>query len=142
MKRILKTPQQVEKFSLELNKLMTDKGLMVEVKEYKPPRTLTQSAKLHAMLADLALWEQVTPAAMKSFIKTLEFWPVEAVKGKYVPMSEADLTRDQESEIIEMLYVIAAQELEPSGFKWTDEIGDNDESNTSRNGNNVHSGKF
>ena len=122
MKRVLKTAQQVEYFSLELKRQMTDKGLMVEVKEFKPPRTLSQSAKIHAMLADLAFWEQITPAAMKSFIKTLEFWPVEAVKGKYIPMSEADLTREQESDIIEHLYMIAAQELEASGFKWSDDL--------------------
>jgi hypothetical protein len=95
-------------------------AVTVEIKKWVPPRSLKQNRKVHAMFDDLA--DFTGDKNIKAWIKTLAFWPevyVEhAGQGQMVPKSEADLSRDEETEVIQHLYLIGA---ELPGFEWSRE---------------------
>lgn len=100
--------------------LLMQTAATVEIKKWVPPRTLKQNRKVHAMFDDLA--DFTGDKNIKAWIKSLAFWPevyVEhAGQGQMVPKSEADLTRNEETEVIQHLYLIGA---ELPGFEWSRE---------------------
>lgn len=123
MKRVARNLDQLKALFRILQEI-PEQGWLIQWTPYKPPRTLSQSKKLHAMMGDMAEFTGVTN--MKGFIKTLEFWPTVGVLQfgvhRNAPKSEADLSKEEESEIIEALYALAAQHLEPLGFIWSEPV--------------------
>ncbi len=89
-----------------------DKPHLIEIKPYKPPRSLPQNAKLHSMIRDLAEHTGYSEAEMKDVIKA-EFMPVKAVEiGQRIldiPLSTTELTRELMSELIEHVYQLGAE---------------------------------
>ena len=117
MKRVIKTYDQLVQIFREIRPFVEIEPLMVEYGSWKPPRTLSQSRKVHAMINDLGSF--CGEKNMKGFIKSLEFWPTEIVEQlglqKVCPKSEAKLEREEEAIVIEHLYMIGA---ELPGFEW------------------------
>ena len=97
-----------------------DGAIMVEWKEHKPPRTMKQSRKIHAMMNDLGNF--TGDSNMKGWIKGMDFWPTVYIEhfgdAKIVAKSEAVLTKEEESIIIERLYQIGTM---LPGFEWSHE---------------------
>ena len=117
MKRVCKNYDQLVSFFKECRPFVELEPLMMSWEGWQPPRTLSQSRKVHAMIDDLGNF--CGERNMKSFIKTMEFWPTEIIEfngdQKEVPKSEANLTKEEEAMVIEHLYMIGA---ELPGFEW------------------------
>ncbi len=83
-----------------------DGAIMVEWKEHKPPRTMKQSRKIHAMMNEMGGF--TGDENIKMWIKGMDFWPTEYKEHfgepKIVAKSEASLSKEEESIIIERLY--------------------------------------
>lgn len=120
MKRVIRSYEQlVEAFKEQRTYLKDFGALNCWFEEHKPPRTAKQSRKVHAMFGDIA--DFTGDKNIKQFIKGLEFWPEVYVEhfgqGKFVPKSESDLSREEESVVIEHLYLIGSQ---LPGFIWNE----------------------
>lgn len=118
MRRVVKNMRDLTDVVRRLEEI-PEQGWLVEYKVYQPPRTKCQNRKVHAMFSDLA--DFTGDKDIKAFIKELNFWPTEIATqfGVQVerPMSESKLTREQESDVIEHLYMLGA---ELPGFEWSD----------------------
>lgn len=95
-------------------------AMLVEFKKYVPPRTHPQRKKLHAMIGDLA--EFTGDSNMKEWVKGMSFWPEVYIEhagvAKTVPKSEALLSKEESSNVIEHLYVVGSQ---LPGFEWSED---------------------
>ena len=121
MKHVVRSALQFETYTLpKIREAIETYPITVEWKEYKPPRTLSQNRKVHAMLTDLANF--TGDKNIKQWIKQMEFWPQVYVEhfgqGKTIPKSEADLEREESSIVIDHLYMIGA-DLTEHGFMWS-----------------------
>jgi len=109
----------IEKMRVGFAKLGDNPAMLVEFKKYVPPRTDPQRKKLHAMIGDLA--EFTGDSNMKEWVKGLSFWPDVYIEhagvAKTVPKSEALLSKEESSVVIEHLYVIGSQ---LPGFEWSE----------------------
>lgn len=97
-----------------------DSDKPLEVKRVEPGRTVDQQAKLHALISEIAISAGVGPDWFKqSFLKRdcegiWPYWPTKLERNRQgdkvaVPKSEAKLTKREESELIERLYVLGAE---------------------------------
>ncbi len=111
MKRVISNQTQLHNMHTEMTDALAElvrgeKKMMVEFKPFKPPRTRSQSRKIHAMMSELGGFTGYDD--MKGYIKTLNFWPTQYKEGfgeaHFVPKSETALTKEEESIIIERLY--------------------------------------
>ena len=126
MRRVVRNAQQMTNLADEIVGWMNarapdeENAVMVEYKPYKPPRTMKQSRKIHAMFGDIGQF--TGDSNIKGWVKSLSFWPTEykehAGQGQVVPKSEAHLTKAEEIIVIEHLYLIGA---ELPGFQWGDD---------------------
>lgn len=104
-------------------------AITIEWRKHQRPRTRRQSKRLHAMLRDLAIF--LDEPDMKGIVKNLDIWPREErlklffkedgssyKKTVMQPKSEADLSIEEESLIIELLFKIGS-ECGPQ-FYWSD----------------------
>ena len=123
MRRVIRSESQLRDL-LDTLKAIPEHGWLISWDVYKPPRTLSQSRKIHAMINDLSDFTGIKD--FKGYVKTMEFWPQESVvqfgKRTWKPKSEADLSKVEESAIIENLYALAALHLAPIGFEWSEPV--------------------
>ena len=119
MKFVARNQHQLDDIVSRIRTMVEAHAVTVDYRKWIPPRTGKQNRKVYAMLDDLAAF--TGDRNIKSWIKAMEFWPdvwVEhAGEGRMVPKSEADLSRDEESEVIEHLYIIGG---ELPGFEWSE----------------------
>lgn len=106
----------VEELMDDLDK--TNQGLLLEWDEYSPPHSRGQQKKFYVMCRDLALF--TGEEHIKDLVKATDIWPKvekehvfwKMLDGEQVPRrkitmdpkSEADLSREEESLIIELLF--------------------------------------
>ena len=123
MKRVIRSNVQLANIYDEMleglqDLLKADKSMIIEFKPFKPPRTLSQSRKIHAMMNEIGAF--TGDENIKMWIKNMDFWPTEYKEHfgdpKIVPKSEASLSRGEESIIIERLYQLATM---LPGFEFT-----------------------
>lgn len=132
MKLVCRNTEQLETIVLrrlrEMLHQYPDRGILIDVEEHKPPRTGRQNRKFHAMCRDLGQFTGEDD--MKGAIKSTDIWPkvkvwktrvngdkLERVQ-EWVPKSESKLTKAEESEIIDLIYALAAS---LPGFEWSHE---------------------
>lgn len=101
VKQVVKTADALWKvFSRISQDLGSDfeRPQLVEVKDYKPPRSLSQNARLHCMIRALADFCGYSESEMKLWLK-IEHGPKKRVQvgdsDKIVPMSTVDYNRAQ-----------------------------------------------
>ncbi|MDB4351956.1 recombination protein NinB [Porticoccaceae bacterium] len=119
MKLVIRSSQQLRELFHKIEGFASGEGLLIDYKPYKPPRSLLQSRKLHAMIGELN--DFTGRKNMKDFVKQLDFWPKVTMQDlgvAIVPKSEADLSKAEESDIIEGIYAMVALHLQPLGFEW------------------------
>ncbi len=119
---IRKNTPQAANFYDRLLEALKEGDMMVDLKPHKPPRTRSQSRKLHAMITQIG--DETGDSNMKAAIKQMDFWPQVYTepfgqKPMIVPKSEADLRKEEESDIIERLYQLSAEYL-PADFKFNE----------------------
>ena len=86
------------------------KPMQLVITQFRRRRTTAQQSKIHPMLRDLANHNDVTEGQMKDWAKGLPCWPGEerTLHGEreWLAKSEAQLTVEEESEIISRLQAI------------------------------------
>ena len=98
-----------------------EKPQLLEIKPYKPPRTLEQNAKYHAMCRELAEFVGHTESDIKEYMK-LEYGPKKPFgvgswqESKYIPKGVSQYSKEEASMMIEHLYRIGAE----LGFAFSD----------------------
>ena len=111
MKRVISNQTQLHAMHTEMTDALAElvrgeKKMMVEFKPFKPPRTRSQSRKIHAMMNEMGGF--TGDENIKMWIKGMDFWPTEYKEHfgdpKIVAKSEASLSKEEESIIIERLY--------------------------------------
>lgn len=122
MKRVVRTREQLIAAFREQQAYLNEHGaLNCWFEKFKPPRTRKQNRKVHAMFDDLA--DFIGDKNIKGWIKTMDFWPTEIKtyfgEEREVPKSEADLEREEESIVIEHLYMLGN---ELPGFTWNEKV--------------------
>ena len=95
-----------------------EKPQLVTVEDYKPPRSLTQNAKLHVMIRTLADKVGYSESELKDWFKhefgpqkRLEFegkWGV-GQRVKVIPKSTTEYTREEMAQMIEHVDRICAE---------------------------------
>ncbi len=97
-----------------------EKPYLIEIKPYKPPRTLPQNARFHAMINELAKEIGYSASDLKDWLK-LEYGPKKyfVFQGieKDIPMSTADYNKVQMIDMIGHLERIGAE----IGFVFSDQ---------------------
>ena len=114
MKYVIRSIPQAATFYDRLLDALKEGDQMVDLKPHVAPRTRSQSRKLHVMIS--AIGDETGDSNMKAAIKQMDFWPQVYIepfgqKPMIVPKSEADLSKQEESDIIERLYQLAAEYL-------------------------------
>ena len=114
MKHVIRSIPQAANFYDRLLDALKEGDMLVDLKPHVAPRTRSQSRKLHAMITQIG--DETGDSNMKAAIKQMDFWPQVYAepfgqKPMIVPRSEADLTKEEESDIIERLYQLAAEYL-------------------------------
>ena len=100
-----------------------DNALWVE--DYKPPRTDGQQALIHCIIRDIANHSGCGEGWLKTMLKRdsenlFPHWPKKVEKNRHgdkvlIAKSESQLTKAEESELIERLYVLGAE----FGMNWS-----------------------
>ena len=97
-----------------------DKPQLIEIKRYKPPRSLPQNARCHAMIGELAKEIGYTAAELKDWLK-IEFGPHEEFNfgdhQSWIPKSTAKYTKAEMSDFMAHIERIAAE----MGFMFSNE---------------------
>ena len=110
MKYVVRTIPQAANLYDRLLEALKEGDQMVDLKPHKPPRTLKQSRKIHAMLTDLG--NETGDSNFKSYAKSLSWWPHVYVEhfGKplLIAKSEADLSKEESSAVIEQIFLLGA----------------------------------
>ena len=101
---------------------MSDKNADVglEIRRAEPGRTEGQQAKLHSIIREIAIQGGCGESWLKQSVlkrnceDTFPFWPTRPEKNRQgdtvlVPKSESRLSKKEESELIERLYVFASE---------------------------------
>ena len=85
---------------------------LLEVKRYRPPRSLPQNAKLHVMIGELADHTGYSPSELKEWLK-LEYGIYQKItisgKSANIPLSTASYTKQQMAELIGHIERIGAE---------------------------------
>jgi hypothetical protein len=96
-----------------------DKPQLIEIKRYKPPRSLPQNARCHAMIGELANEIGFSAAELKSWLK-IEFGPHEPFTfgnyESYIPKSTAKYNRQEMSDFMMHIERIGAE----MGFQFSE----------------------
>ena len=103
-------------------------ALMIEWDKHKIPHSRKQQKRFYAMVRDIALFTGNTD--VKHDLKQTDIWPREEVEHTrffadgstatyttMAPKSEADLSKEEETLIIELLFMIGSN---LPGFAWSD----------------------
>lgn len=93
---------------------------LLEVKRYKPPRSLSQNAKLHVMVNELANHVGYSPSELKEWVKR-EYGVYQEItilgSTTNIPLSTTSYTKQQMAELIGHIERIGAE----LGFQFSDE---------------------
>jgi len=115
MKIVVRTAEQLRNCGNEIIRqfrLHSERGLLIGIDLYSPPRTQAQNAKLHAMLAELAEALGYAREELKDTIKE-QYGPRVTRKladtEVSVPKGISEYSRQEASDMIEKLHYIAAE---------------------------------
>jgi hypothetical protein len=89
-----------------------DKPQMVTIDDYKPPRSLTQNARLHCMIRALSNHTGHSESELKDWFKA-EYGPTKRLQvgsqGQVIPLSTTDYTKKQMMELMEHVDRVCAE---------------------------------
>lgn len=92
--------------------MIDGKPYSVEVRPFKPKRTLDQNAKMHVMIRELATHIGYSDSELKDFLKA-EYGPTKTIQigesQKAIPVSTSEYNRTEAGEMIEILYMLGAE---------------------------------
>jgi len=113
---VVKTEQQLSHAAKAIKDALAahaDRGLMVTIEPFHPPRTYSQNAMLHALIGELADASGYADTEELKELLKVEFWPTKTIKlakrDVTVPKSTAELSREECSVVIEKILYIAAE---------------------------------
>lgn len=118
VRQVITTEANAESFCAWLRGYFVSNGqrpLMVEVGPWKPPRTVSQGAKIHAAIQELAQlagyadWRGELKPAIKEAYYPHKQVPLGAEGHVLVPKSTSELTREEASEVIEKILMLASE---------------------------------
>jgi hypothetical protein len=99
-----------------------EKPQLIEIKRYRPPRSMPQNAKFHAMIRELATEIGYSEDELKYYFKS-SFGPQKNLfvlgEQKRIPISTKDYNKLEMTEMIGHLERVGAE----LGFRFSDEIG-------------------
>lgn len=129
-KIVIRSHEQMASLGADIRRQLAEHPVLVEYKEYRPPRTLPQNSKIHAMLSELAQFTGDDAGDLKNEIKRTDVWPkkerwvTRVVEEKItkvrdiVPVGVHEMTREQASLVIELINALASN---VPGFYWSEE---------------------
>lgn len=89
-----------------------DRPQLVTVEDYKPPRSLSQNARLHCMIRPLAEKTGFSESELKEFFKS-EYGPKKRVQvgdiDKLIPLSTTEYNKQQMQELIAQVDRVCAE---------------------------------
>ncbi len=88
-----------------------EKPQLVEIRPYKPPRSLEQNARMHSMFRQLANFTGYSESEIKDYCKS-EVGPHKVIaidQVKDVPKGTSEYSKLEASDMIEHLYRIGAE---------------------------------
>ena len=110
MKKVIRNYDDAERFIRRIN--FGAKPMLIECKLYRPPRTLSQNAKLHAMIGELANHIGYSASELKDWLK----WEYGAKKffrfgshEKLIPKSTAEYTKLEMIDFIDQVDRLAIE---------------------------------
>lgn len=109
----------VDRFCSE-NGCHWEKPQLIEVKRYKPPRSMPQNAKFHAMIRELATELGYSEDELKDYFKCT-FGPQKIIsvlgEEKRIPLSTTEYNKAQMTDLIGHVERVGAE----LGFRFSDE---------------------
>ena len=98
-----------------------EKPQMIEIKRYRPPRSMPQNAKFHAMIRELAEEIGYSEDELKEYFKS-SFGPKKILYlvggNRRIPVSTTEYTKEQMTDMIGHLERVGAE----MGFRFSDEV--------------------
>ena len=109
MKSVIRNHEDAEKF---IGRINFEKPQLIECRLYRPPRTLPQNAKFHAMVGELANHFGYSSSELKDWLKH-EYGPKKFFRfgshEKLIPKSTAEYSKLEMVEMIDQVDRIAIE---------------------------------